>query len=269
MPRSQADIAPAVRLLRVSRVYAGKIRPGVMVSLLLHGGLAFLLLHRLSQDLQVPRFVPADIVVLAEETASPPQQSKGVVPQQQRVGTQQQRSATLQRISPQSSRMQPSIPNPTADITPPGEAPVRDELQTRLEALAMLRQADTDPRPGRNSGNSSQNASSGDAGLGPQPSYRVEDFIRAQIERRWNLDIAAVGKRNIPISIHLVLDRDGTVTQAEIVDQKRYTTDADYRSIALSARNAALLSSPLAFPAGKYDGALEMTLTLNPKDVLR
>jgi hypothetical protein len=65
------------------------------------------------------------------------------------------------------------------------------------------------------------------------------------------------------------LTRDGIVSKAEIVDQLRFNSDATYHSIALSARNAVLLSSPIALPAGAYDDIIDMILNLNPRDALR
>ena len=53
------------------------------------------------------------------------------------------------------------------------------------------------------------------------------------------------------VAIRVVLHRDGTVEKAEIVDDRRYRTDPAYRTIALSARNAVLLSSPLSLPAAR------------------
>jgi hypothetical protein len=89
------------------------------------------------------------------------------------------------------------------------------------------------------------------------------------VERRWNLALEELGDRNFVIAIHVVLSRDGTVTKAEIVDNARYRSDATYRSIALSARNAVLLSSPLALPSGQHDETMDMTLNLNPRNSLR
>ena len=47
-----------------------------------------------------------------------------------------------------------------------------------------------------------------------------------------------------------------------------YATDAAFRQIAMSARNAILLASPINLPPGSYAPETTMTLTLNPRDVL-
>jgi hypothetical protein len=130
--------------------------------------------------------------------------------------------------------------------------------------LAKLRQPQTDPRLLNGVGTSGLAVAGNGTGL--QPGYSVKDYIRAQVERRWNLDTAALGGRNFVIAIHVVLAADGAVTKAEILDEARLGADA--HSIALSARNAVLLSSPFALPAG-HQGIMDMTLNLNPRDTLR
>jgi hypothetical protein len=95
----------------------------------------------------------------------------------------------------------------------------------------------------------------------------VSDFLRAQVERRWSLDLKRA--RNAIILVHVKVARDGTVTEAEIVDRARYANDAAWRAVALSARNAVLLSSPLSLPAGYSGGPIDVTLAMNPKDVTR
>ena len=49
----------------------------------------------------------------------------------------------------------------------------------------------------------------------------------------------------------------------------RGKTDEVYRSIALSARNAVLLSSPLALPRGLTSEMLDLTISFNTRDSLR
>jgi len=61
---------------------------------------------------------------------------------------------------------------------------------------------------------------------------------------------------------------DGAVTQVDILDYARYTTDALYHDVALRARNAVLLSSPFTLPQGD-DDVTDVTLLLNPRDTFR
>jgi len=68
--------------------------------------------------------------------------------------------------------------------------------------------------------------------------------------------------------IHVEMTSEGVVLKAAIVDSGR-TNDVAYREVAVSARNAVLLSSPLSLPAGHYQGLMDMVLFLNPRAVLR
>jgi len=237
----------------------------VISSLLIHALAAYLLITRLSTLPQaLASVVPVDVVQLAEETISPP-------PQQKTAGPQQKAAAPAKRAQELAS-LEPPIFRPPTAIAPAEPQPPpdplqqpRDELQLRLEALAKLRQ----PETGSPSGTSGRSASSNGTGLGPGAAYSVKDLVRAQVERRWNLDLDGLGARNFVIAIHVVLTRDGVVRKAEIVDQLRFNSDATYRSIALSARNAVLLSSPILLPNGAYDDVIDMVLNLNPRDTLR
>ena len=191
-------------------------------------------------------------------------------PLQKTAGPQQK--AALPKRAQELTSLEPPTFRPPTGIAPAEPQPPpdllqqpHDELQLRLEALAKLRQ----PEAGARSGTSGRSASSDGTGLGPGNAYSVKDLVRAQVERRWNLDLEGLGARNFVIAIHVVLTRDGIVNKAEIVDQLRFNSDATYRSIALSARNAVLLSSPILLPNGAYDDVIDMVLNLNPRDTLR
>jgi hypothetical protein len=154
-------------------------------------------------------------------------------------------------------------------VAPLKKEPLPDDLQTKLNALAKLRQPTADPRLLDSFGVSSLTSASANAPEGEIATYSIRDFVRAQVERRWSLNLQALGARNFVIPIHVVMTRSGVITEADIVDKQRYAVDLVYRDIALSARNAVLLSSPISLPAGNYAETLDMTLSLNPRDTLR
>jgi hypothetical protein len=91
--------------------------------------------------------------------------------------------------------------------------------------------------------------------------------VRAQVERHWNPDAVALGARNFTILIHVVMKSDGTIIKAELVDKS--LADPEYHYLALSARNAVLLSSPISLPVGRYEKIIDVTLNLNPRDAMR
>jgi hypothetical protein len=96
----------------------------------------------------------------------------------------------------------------------------------------------------------------------------AKDFIRAEVERRWNFDLKKFGEGAYSVPIHVRITSAGTVLSAEILDNE-HSADPVYREIALSARNAVLLSSPFALPAGHYEDVMDMVLNLEPRETLR
>jgi hypothetical protein len=121
------------------------------------------------------------------------------------------------------------------------------------------------PRQQDGAGASNVTAAAADAARARDATYGVKDFIRAQVERRWNPNRQAIKGRNWTVAIHILIARDGTVNQAEIVDEVRYRPDPAYFEFALSARNAVLLSSPLSLPPGAYEIAKDIVIDFNAK----
>jgi hypothetical protein len=185
----------------------------------------------------------------------------------------------IQQSQPAPAEQQaPALPQPNSaqspsDPTPDGAAhltePVKDELQAKLEALAKFRQPDV-LTPNRENGAARPDrmAAHDDITSGLQGPFSVKDYIRAQVERRWNFDLANLGSNDFAVPIHVEITNAGVVLKADIVDSPR-TNDPRYREVAVSARNAVLLSSPISLPAGDYDHVMDMVLDLNPRDALR
>jgi hypothetical protein len=238
-----------------ARKYVDENGPGLLASGLAHGFALLLIVfwivstpHPSQEKL---RTVMVDIVRLGDETASPPSPEKSAMPQQQAFAP---RAATAH--------------SPPVGVEPNQTKPPPDDFQNRLNALSKLRVPETDTQALRGAGESHTESTSNDAAPGGEATYSLRDYIRAQVLRRWNLDLSAPGGRAIVVALHIVMKSNGTISAAEILDKHRYATDSAYRRIAMSARNAVLLSSPISLPAGNYPAEIEMTLRLNPMDAL-
>jgi len=229
---------------------------GFAASMLLHGLAVLMLLllikHGHHERPAPPfRIVPVDMVQLGEETASPAQPVKALVPQER------------------------AAPRPTYNPVPTGTAPdktkpVPDELESKLRTLSKLRLPPSEtPLENDEAGASNVSAESDGARRGVHATYSMRDYIRAQVERRWSLDLNRLGDHDVAIPIRIEITNRGIVTKAEIVESARAAKDKIYRDVAISARNAVLLSSPIELPAGRYESVMELTLLLNPKDTLR
>ncbi len=96
------------------------------------------------------------------------------------------------------------------------------------------------------------------------------DAIRRQIEACWNIPAGARDAENLIVDISVVMNPDGTVQRAEIIDRSRLTGDPFYRAVAASALRAVLhpRCSPLTLPPQKYQQWRRFTLSFNPKGLI-
>ena len=96
------------------------------------------------------------------------------------------------------------------------------------------------------------------------------DAIRRQIEACWSIPAGARDAENLIVDIAVVMNPDGTVQRAEIVDRSRLTGDPFYRAAAESALRAVLhpRCSPLRLPPQKYQQWRRFTLSFNPKELI-
>ncbi len=193
--------------------------------------------------------IPLDVIVLADQTEGPPQPNAAVVP--------------LKEAGAPSTPAAPPIGVARSQKSP-------DELDVKLHALAELRQPSSDTHLSKKElGLAGLSAMSEDAEPGSRASYAVRDFIRAQVERHWGLDLRTLADSNYSVLIRVEITRMGAVTRADIADIARFNSDSTYRAIALSARNAVLLSSPFALPGGPYSDRMVFTLNLNTSEASR
>ncbi len=153
----------------------------------------------------------------------------------------------------------PAAPK-TEGVKPKAVTPPPDEMEARIAQMAQLRAPDT-ALPAADNG-----AGQGEGNGG---GYALADFVRAQILRRWWPQLDSDAKRGTPVAIRLKLSRKGVISDVEIVDQVRYVNDKLFRNMAISARNAALLASPISLPPGRYDAVMNIAITLDPRAVLR
>src|SRR5258706_3102005 len=221
--------------------------PGVLLSLLLQGLLVLLALwylgHRPAVTETPLHILPVDLVIGGSmgQAASP---------------------------AP-AARLQVARPRPESAPVPEGTSPngtkePQDELSARLRALAQLKAPDAALPNADNSA-----APGGSGGGGGEGNYALKDFIRAQILRRWLPDLSIPGARDMPVLVRVRLLKSGVIDDVTIVDQQRFHVDKVFRNMALSARDATLLASPIQIPGTRYEKTQTLTINLDPKAVLR
>ena len=230
---------------KVIREHHGRERwGGVACSLLLHGAALLAALWYVANRPQIPqtvfRTLPVDLVIggnLGQGSNTP--------------------AARLQTMPPR-----PATAPVESGTRPQATRQPQDELSAKLRALAQMGSSDTAlPQPDNGGG-------SGGAG-GGDGNYALRDFVRAQILRRWLPDLDIRGARTLPVLVRVRLLQSGVIDDVTVVDQARFHTDSAFRNMALSARNAAMLASPIQLPPGRYPRVTELIIDLDPKAVLR
>jgi hypothetical protein len=301
-PGPRGDVA----MMFPTRQGRDRVGGGMIFSLLLHAvalGLLILVLPHLLLAPPVEMLVPIDLVQLGERDVAPPAPAKAAVPQaearetaaetpalpvpreappppppeatpadaREEVAGRAPVVAPVAKLETPHAKTRPKSERP-APLVPPPKAPPVEDLAARLESLSRQQQlqARLPANPRRQDGIGASNVTaSNDGAPGREASSDLKDFIRVQIARHWRPDLAALGAGEFVVAIHLSLNRDGSVGGAEIVDDPRHGDSAAYRSLALSARNAALLASPLTLPQGRYDAVRDITIRLSTRDALR
>ena len=221
---------------------------GLVCSGALHGLLLAALL--LSPGMTAATYVlPVDVVLVNETTAGPLQPDATIGP-------------------PQEEAIAPLPQDSTRSGAPSPDKPA-DPLEQKLERLAELREMDEHPPLPKNDLRSLHASPASSDAEAPETTYALSDFIRAQVERRWGLDVAALGGKALSVFVRIEITNTGAVTKAEIVWNEELASDKAYQDAARSARNAVVLSSPFTLPAGTYSARRALTLRLDTRDALR
>lgn len=229
-------------------------RAGFAGSVFLHGLVLSVFFVAGQQGLQAARggatFIPVEVRVVGNGSPAP-------LPQ---TSLQQQ----IARDVPAGPALA-GAPSAAAQI--PSDSPEADGLTAKLQALAKLRQPDMSEQG--DSGGAAMPAANDGAAFGFDSMYQVRDFLRAQVMRRWHLDVASLGRDHVSVPIRVEITSGGEVLKAEVLSADHAAVDPAYDEIAASARNAVLLSSPFVMPKGHYQSEMEVVLYLDPKDALR
>lgn len=173
----------------------------------------------------------------------------------------------------------PKPPPPKPDVKPqppkPQDAKKQDQdfdqlLKNLAHQSETATKSDAPPKPQKKQQQSAQTASAmPDAPLGERLTTAEIDVLREQFEQCWVLPAGAKDAKDLKVQIHVDVDQDGTVIDAQIVDQDRMG-DPFYRAAAESARRAALnpQCNKLHVPPGKYEQWKSINLFFDPKDQL-
>ncbi|MGC8534026.1 MAG: hypothetical protein ACP5QR_00675 [Rhizomicrobium sp.] len=144
--------------------------------------------------------------------------------------------------------------------------PLTDPFELKLRRLAQLRNPDSTLIL-KTEGTSPQTA--GNSGETGDLAYSVRDAIRARVLRKWNIDFSRLAGRHIVITLHIALAGSGKLVSIRIAQEHAHAKDLTWMDIALSARNAVILSAPFKLPEQLRQKGYRFTLILDPRQTLR
>lgn len=107
------------------------------------------------------------------------------------------------------------------------------------------------------------------APLGAALSMSEMDALRSQLAQCWNIMPGAREADDLVVEIQVSISPDRVLTQANVVDQLRYSSDSFFRAAADAALRAlrSPACTPLNLPEDKYDQWKSMTIQFDPKNM--
>jgi hypothetical protein len=166
-------------------------------------------------------------------------------------------------------------PDLLKDVKPPPKKPpppTKDDFDSLLKSVDKMRDSAKPapaPQPQQLAAGSNKTVNS-NSNIPSEPvSMSDKDYIAAQFRKCWNFDPGARDAGNLIVRVHVLLNSDGSVVRADIVDDPRYYSDNYFRSASDSARRAVYTCSPIKLPPGKYDALKDLVLNFDPRDSVR
>jgi hypothetical protein len=225
---------------------------GWAASILLHGIaliFAFLAVKPQFPGAERLHFVPVTLVTSGGDSNAPRRGSN---------------AAPLKAATVAPTKRKATVRTPVHVGVAPKPAP-QDEMESKLNSLSRLAQPQSGSVATAHNFGATEPGEGGE-GEGQIGAYGVRDLVRAQVLRRWSLDLPTLGTRNFSIAIRVEMTSRGQVLEANVVDQSRFRTDPIFHELALSAKNAVILASPLTLPDGHYADTFAVTVLLNPRE---
>jgi outer membrane biosynthesis protein TonB len=226
-----------------------------------------------------PAPVPPPAAAVSQPADEPaPQEAKSPPPPPPKPPEPKPEAKPVEKLEVPKPQEKPEPPRQLAKVEPKPEEKKPEEkkydprqFDALLKNLAPVQTAMTadaapqNPRPA-----AARASSQPKAPLGSQLTASELDMVRHQIARCWNVPAGARDAKDLVVEIKVIVDPDGTVRQATIVDQGRLGSDPFYRAAAESARRAFFnpLCRPLHLPAEKYAIWKDLVVDFSPKDIL-
>lgn len=157
-------------------------------------------------------------------------------------------------------------------IEPKKKLPTNNDLDSLLKNLEASSQG-TDTKSAKRAvvqNNDALNNSKGPFNAALALSISEQNLIKQQIQKHWNIPLAAQNIEEVGVTLHIELDKDGSVMNVKIVDKTcPNIPNSVCQALANSAERAVWQASPLAnLPQGNYNKWKEFNLTFYPNSAM-
>lgn len=145
------------------------------------------------------------------------------------------------------------------------ETPQEDQMAALLKNLQ-----ESKPQPAEGTGTEAVDPQAQALPLGERLTISEMDALALQLRNCWNVLAGARYAENLVVDIKLFMNPDGTLRQANVVDQLRYSTDTIFRAAADSALRAVRdpNCTPFQLPPNKYNDWKVINATFDPSQIL-
>ncbi|MHB1204120.1 MAG: cell envelope integrity protein TolA [Rhodospirillaceae bacterium] len=259
----------------------GYTNQGYLLSFLLHAGIiaaAWVGMPFLSVKLptETPPLI-VDLVPMEEITSAPPPPSKEEAPTAPVAPPEP--PAPVQAQAPPSDALPPPpkeeapVKEPEKKVEQPKIKPIAKPTppKDKKQDIAMLQDLLKDmqkkaPPPAPQAKSSSQTPTNNIApNITDRASMTELDAIRRHIESCWRIDPGTEGMETMSAEVKVMINPDGSVRDAQIVDMVRFFADPAFRRFAISARNAIKGCGNIPISPERYNIFKEITMNFSPQ----
>ncbi|MSQ86388.1 MAG: hypothetical protein EXR10_06020 [Alphaproteobacteria bacterium] len=255
---------------------------GLVMSLVFHiavAGVTFMGMPFFAKDLPPETPIIIELVTIDDITAAPPRPT--LPPEEKQIEPKPEpEPVKAAEVSPPQPDQMPPPPDqapskkeevkvePPKPVPPPPKPkpkPKKDEWADLQSLVKDIEKKETKKEQQFAAAKPMDNAKVITPNVSEKATMTERDAIAAHIEACWRIDPGTEGIEDLDAKIRVLINRDGSVQQAQIVDMVRYLSDSAFRTFANSARNAVLSCGNIPISPERYAELKDLEFTFRPQ----
>ena len=205
------------------------------------------------------------------EEPKPQETKEKELPKEQAETIVKEKEPSLKKKEPEKKKPEPPKEEPKKKA-PKKKLPTSSDLDSLLKNLEASSQG-ADAKTNKQARAVENNApveSKGPFNAALALTISEQNLIKQQIQRHWNIPLAAQNIEDVAVTLHIELDKDGTVTNVKILDKVcPNVPNSVCGALANSAERAVWQASPIKnLIQENYNKWKEFNLTFYPKNAM-